>query len=52
MYRTKVIKQKETVYVDKIKEIAKEVDAKCEVDPRVIELLNEASENPVKGEDK
>jgi hypothetical protein len=52
VYRTKVIKQKETVYVDKIKEIAKEVDAKCEVDPRVIELLNEASENPVKGEDK
>ena len=27
-------------------------DAKCEVDPRVIGLLNEASENPVKGEDK
>jgi hypothetical protein len=52
VYRTKVIKQKETVYVDKIKEIAKEVDAKCEVDPRVIEQLNHASEDPTKGETK
>lgn len=52
VYRTKVIKQKETVFVDKIKEIAKEVDAKCEVDPRVIEQLNAASEDPTKGENK
>jgi len=48
VYKTKVVKEKETVYVDRIKEIAKEVDAKCEVDPRVIEQLNKASEDPTK----
>jgi hypothetical protein len=49
VYKTKVVKEKETVYIDRIKEIAKEVDAKCEVDPRVIEELNKASEDPFKG---
>jgi hypothetical protein len=48
VYKTKVIKQQEIVYVDRIKEIAKEVDAKCEVDSRVIEQLNKASEDPTK----
>jgi len=52
VYRTKVVKEKETVYIDRIKEIAKEVDAKCEVDPRVIEELNKASEDPFKGDAK
>lgn len=52
VYKTKIIKQKETVYIDRIKEIAKEVDAKCEVDPRIIEELNKASEDPTKGEAK
>lgn len=52
VYRTKVIKEKETVYIDKIKEIAKEVDAKCEVDPRVVEELNNAAEDPLKGDAK
>ncbi len=51
IYKTKVVKERETVYVDKIKEIAKEVDAKCEVDPRIVEQLNNAAENPFK-EDK
>jgi hypothetical protein len=51
IYKTKIVKQKETVYVDRIKEIAKEVDLKCEVDSRVIEELNKASEDPTK-EDK
>lgn len=48
IYKTKIVKEKETVYLDRIKEIAKEVDAKCEVDPRVIEQLNRASEDPNK----
>ncbi len=48
VYKTKVVKEKETVYIDRIKEIAKEVDAKCEVDPRIIEELNKASEDPFK----
>lgn len=52
VYKTKVVKERETVYVDRIKEIAKEVDAKCEVDPRVVEQLNKAAEDPFKGEKK
>lgn len=52
VYKTKVVKEKETVYVDKIIEIAKEVDAKCDVDPRVIEQINNAAEDPFKGEKK
>ena len=48
IYKTKIVKEKETVYVDRIKEIAKEVDAKCEVDARVIDVLNKASEDPTK----
>ena len=52
VYKTKVVKERETVYVDRIKEIAKEVDAKCEVDSRVIEELNKASEDPFKGDAK
>ena len=49
VYKTKVVKEKETVYIDRIKEIAKEVDAKCEVDSRVVEQLNNAAEDPFKG---
>jgi hypothetical protein len=52
VYKTKIVKERETVYVDRIKEIAKEIDAKCEVDPRVIEELNKASEDPTKGATK
>ena len=52
VYKTKVIKEKETVYIDKIREIAKEVDAKCEVDPRIIDQLNQAAEDPFKEEKK
>ena len=52
VYKTKVVKEKETVYIDRIKEIAKEVDAKCEVDPRIIEQLNKAAEDPFKEEKK
>jgi hypothetical protein len=48
IYKTKVVEKKTVEYVDRIKEIAKEVDAKCEVDPRIVEELNKASENPTK----
>ena len=48
VYKTKVVEKKTVEYVDRIKEIAKEVDAKCEVDPRVIEQLNNASVDPGK----
>lgn len=52
VYKTKVVKERETVYVDRIKEIAKEVDAKCEVDPRIVDQLNEAADNPFKDNKK
>lgn len=48
IYKTKIVEKKTTEYVDRIKEIAKEIDAKCEVDPRVIDALNKASEDPNK----
>ena len=52
VYKTKVVKEKETVYIDRIKERAKEVDAKCEVDPRIIESINNAAEDPFKGDNQ
>jgi len=48
VYKTKVVEKKTIEYVDRIKEIAKEVDAKCEVDPRIVESINKASDNPGK----
>jgi uncharacterized membrane protein len=45
VYKTKIVEKKTVEYVDRIKEIAKEVDAKCEVDTRIIDQLNKASEN-------
>jgi hypothetical protein len=48
VYKNKIIEKKTVEYVDRIKEIAVEVDAKCEVDPRVVDQLNRASENPTK----
>ena len=52
VYKTKIVEKKTVEYVDRIKEIAKEVDAKCEVDTRVIDALNKASEDPNKGATK
>ena len=48
VYRTKIVEKKTVQYVDRIKEIAKEVDAKCEVDPRIVDAINKASEDPSK----
>ena len=45
VYKTKIVEKKTVEYVDRIKEIAKEVDAKCEVDTRIIDQLNKAAEN-------
>jgi hypothetical protein len=46
VYKTKIVEKKTIEYVDRIKEIAIEVDAKCEVDPRIVEQLNKAAEDP------
>ena len=48
VYKTKVIKQQETVYVDRIKEVATKIDAKCEVEPEAIDILNKAATDPTK----
>ena len=48
VYKTKVIKQQETVYVDRIKEVATKIDAKCDVDPEAIDILNQATIDPTK----
>ena len=50
VYKTKIVKQKQIEYVDRIKEVAVQIDAKCEVDPAAIELLNKAAEDPTKGD--
>jgi hypothetical protein len=48
VYKTKIIKQKEIEYIDRIKEVEKIIDAKCEVDPVAIDILNRAAADPVK----
>ena len=48
VYKTKVIKQKEIEYIDRIKEVEKIIDAKCEVDPAAIDILNKAALDPTK----
>lgn len=48
--KTKVVRDTQIVIQEKIKEVEKVIDAKCEVDPVVIKLLNEAATMP--GEDK
>ncbi len=48
VYKTKVIKEKEVQYIDRIKEVEKVIDAKCEVDPAAIDILNQAAEDPTK----
>lgn len=50
IYKTKVIKQKEIEYIDRIKEVEKIIDGKCEVDPIAIEILNKAASDPTKEE--
>ena len=50
VYKTKVIKQKEIEYIDRIKEVEKIIDAKCEVDPAAIDILNKAASDPNKAE--
>lgn len=52
VYKTKVIKEKEIEYIDRIKEVEKIIDAKCEVDPAAIDILNKAASDPTAGEAK
>lgn len=52
IYKTKIVKQKQIEYVDRIKEVAVQIDSKCEVDPAAIEILNKAAQDPTKAEEK
>ena len=44
--RVKRVVEKQEVVVEKIKEVEKVVDAKCELDPSVVNILNEAAKKP------
>ncbi len=52
IYKTKVIKQKEIEYIDRIKEVEKIIDEKCEIDPAVVDILNKAANDPSKEDQK
>jgi hypothetical protein len=45
--QNKYIKDTQIVYQDRIIEVAKEVNGQCRVNPKIIEILNDASENPL-----
>ena len=46
-YQTRVIRDNQIVYQDRIIEVAKEVNGQCKLDPRVAEILNGASVFPL-----
>ncbi len=48
--RVKVIKDTQVVVQEKIKEVEKLVDAKCEVAPEAVNILNEAAKKPERGQ--
>ena len=48
--RVKVIKDTQIVVQEKIKEVEKLVDAKCEVTPEAVNILNEAAKKPERGQ--
>ncbi len=50
--RVKVVKEQQEVVREKIKEVEKIIDAKCEVVPETIQILNQAAKTPVKEEKK
>ena len=47
--KNKIIKDTQVVYRERIKEITKQIDAQCKVDPAVVKALNDASVDPTKG---
>lgn len=46
--KNKIIKDTQVVYRERIKEITKQIDAQCKVDPAVVKALNDASVDPTK----
>jgi hypothetical protein len=50
--RVKVVEKQKEIIKEKIKEVEKLIDAKCEVAPETIQILNQAAKSPVKEEKK
>ncbi len=50
--RVKVVTETQVVIQEKIKEVEKIIDAKCEVAPEAIDILNSAAKNQKPGEKK
>jgi hypothetical protein len=50
--RVKVVEKQKEIIKEKIKEVEKLIDAKCEVAPEAIQILNQAAKSPVKEEKK
>ncbi len=50
--RVKVVKDTQVVIQEKIKEVEKVVDSKCEVSPEAIKILNAAAKNTKPGDNK
>jgi hypothetical protein len=44
--KVKVVEKTQVVIQEKLKEVEKVIDAKCEIDPSVISILNEAAKAP------
>jgi len=50
--KVKVVKEVQIVVQEKIKEVSKVIDAKCELTPEAISLINAAARNKTPGEQK
>ena len=50
--KVRIVKQQQEIVKEKIKEVEKIIDAKCEVAPEAIQILNQAAKSPVKEEKK
>ena len=44
--KVKLVEKTQVVIQEKLKEVEKVIDAKCEIDPSVISILNEAAKAP------
>lgn len=44
--RTKIVREKQIVIQEKIREVEKQINEKCEIDPAVIDIHNRAAETP------
>jgi hypothetical protein len=50
--KVKVVKEQQEIVKERIKEVEKIIDAKCEIAPETISILNQAAKTPVKEEKK